>query len=453
MSTPATLRQRASELETEAQTLITSIAEENRDVSEIEQSEIDRRLSEADRMTRQAEAIEAINLRLQSRARPEGRISSPTIEAGESEDDKKFRTGGFRSSAHFFSSIVRGQPATAAPEDAQALIQWRSLSKRVTEAQKRSIQGLNVSSGPDGGDLVPPEYANAIWDKSRSENDVVKLVNFVPIQGNTWRRPGVAETSRATGSRYGGIRAYWEGEGDDGATSRPTFNANELRLKKLMCIVPLTSEMMEDVPQMESWVNTNVPLELGFTLQDAFINGDGVAKPKGITGAACAVSVAKESGQAAATVVGQNITKMWSRLYGPSRKNAVWLYNQDVEPQLDQLYFSTGSNSGQLIYTPAGGLSGGPYATLKGRPMIPVEQCQTLGTVGDLILVDPTQIDAIRKSSGDRADVSIHVYFLSDQSVMRFVSRVDMQPSWASALTPFKGSNTLSPIITLATRS
>jgi hypothetical protein len=49
--------------------------------------------------------------------------------------------------------------------------------------------------------------------------------------------------------------------------------------------------------------------------------------------------------------------------------------------------------------------------------------------------------------------VSVHVRFLYDEQVFKFTYRVDGQPIWSSALTPFKGSNTLSPFVALQTRA
>ena len=42
---------------------------------------------------------------------------------------------------------------------------------------------------------------------------------------------------------------------------------------------------------------------------------------------------------------------------------------------------------------------------------------------------------------------------MTDESVFRLVYRCDGQPLWSAALTPFKGSNTLSPFVTLAERA
>ncbi|KKK97970.1 hypothetical protein LCGC14_2647440 [marine sediment metagenome] len=92
----------------------------------------------------------------------------------------------------------------------------------------------------------------------------------------------------------------------------------------------------------------------------------------------------------------------------------------------------------------------GPFHQLMGRPMIPVEYCATLGTKGDILLCDFTQYLLIDKAP--RSAVSMHVRFLNDEQTFRLTYRVDGQPIWNKPLTPFKGTNTLSPFISLDTR-
>ena len=48
-----------------------------------------------------------------------------------------------------------------------------------------------------------------------------------------------------------------------------------------------------------------------------------------------------------------------------------------------------------------------------------------------------------------QAAQSIHVQFLTDQTVFKFIARYDGQTALASALTPYKGSSTLSPFVAL----
>jgi HK97 family phage major capsid protein len=142
---------------------------------------------------------------------------------------------------------------------------------------------------------------------------------------------------------------------------------------------------------------------------------------------------------------------MWSRLYAPSRPNSVWLINQDVEPELHKMGLETKTPiAGALVYMPPGGLSQAPYGTLMGRPVIPIEVCQTMGTSGDIILADLSQYILIDKG-GLQSASSIHFKFTTDETAFRFVFRVDGQPWWSTALVPFKGtSNTLSPFVVLS---
>jgi hypothetical protein len=51
-----------------------------------------------------------------------------------------------------------------------------------------------------------------------------------------------------------------------------------------------------------------------------------------------------------------------------------------------------------------------------------------------------------------QAASSIHVQFLTDQVAFRFVYRVDGQPKMAAPLTPYHGTNDLSPFVTLEAR-
>ena len=211
---------------------------------------------------------------------------------------------------------------------------------------------------------------------------------------------------------------------------------------------------MQDARALETFVRQAFVGEFGFKIDDAIINGTGVGQPLGVINAGCLVSVGKESGQAAATVVAENIVKMYSRRFATMTSNYVWLYNQNIEPQLYTMTL-TGGTASTPIYMPPGGLSQAPYGTIMGLPAIAIEQCQTLGTQGDIILANLGDGYILAEKGGVQTDMSIHVRFIYDESVFRFVLRVDGQPVRASALTPYKGGAgaTQSHFIVLDTRS
>jgi HK97 family phage major capsid protein len=261
---------------------------------------------------------------------------------------------------------------------------------------------------------------------------------------------GLDETSRVDGSRAGGIQSYWTGEANAKTGSKPKFRQIELKLNKLTGLCYATDELLEDASALEAVITDGFNKEFDFKITDAVINGTGVGQPLGILASGCLTTVNKEAGQAVDTIVYENIVKMWSRIMASSRSNAVWLINQDCEPQLHMMSLAVGTG-GVPVYMPAGGASQLPYSTLYGRPVLPIEQCSTLGDLGDIILSDFSNYIFIDKG-GLKKDVSMHVRFVYDESVFRFVYRCDGQPVLASEITPYKGTNTLSHFVTLQAR-
>jgi HK97 family phage major capsid protein len=275
---------------------------------------------------------------------------------------------------------------------------------------------------------------------------------MIPISANSngLTLYGVDETSRVAGSRRGGVRGYWASEGDEKTSSKPKFREINLRLNKLVGLVYATDELLADAAALGAYVQQVLPEELRFLAEDAIINGTGAGQPLGVLNAGCLVSVAKETGQAADTVVAENIIKMWSRRWA-GNNDYIWLVNQDVTPQLHQLNLPVGTG-GALVYMPPGGLSQSPYGSLYGRPVIETEYNDTVGDQGDIILFSPSAYQMIDKG-GIQSASSIHVRFIYDETVFRFVYRVDGQPLWHQPLTPYKSSNTQSPFVALDARA
>ncbi|HUG82555.1 MAG TPA: phage major capsid protein, partial [Bryobacterales bacterium] len=181
----------------------------------------------------------------------------------------------------------------------------------------------------------------------------------------------------------------------------------------------------------------------------AFLTDSGAGQPLGVLNAPATVSVSKETGQAANTIVYENVVKMWSRMWPRGHQNAVWVGNPDIMPALYSMNLAIGT-AGVPVFMPANGAA--PSATLFGRPLLFSEKVPTLGTVGDLGLYDLTQY-----AIGLRAEVALmispHAYFVSDELAFRLRVRIDGSSLWDAAVTPAKGSNTISPFVVLATRA
>ncbi len=304
----------------------------------------------------------------------------------------------------------------------------------------------------DGGFLIRTDFSSEIYKRTYANGILASRCNRVPISADAdgLEVPYVDETSRATGSRWGGIRVYRAQEADSVTASRPKIGKWECRLEDLKGLAYATERLLRDASAMTAIYTEAFSNEFAFVLDEKIFAGSGAGQCMGVLNAPCTVSVAAEGAQTATTLNMKNIVKMWARCYGPSRQNAVWFYNQDVEPQFP-LLTSAATSSSQVVFLPPGGLSGSQYSTLFGRPMIPLENCRTLGTVGDIVLADMSQYTLIEKDGMD-AQQSMHVRFIYDEMTFKFRMRVNGAPKWKTALTPAQGSNTLSPFITLAAR-
>lgn len=313
----------------------------------------------------------------------------------------------------------------------------------------------NEGTGADGGFLVPPEFSTEIWKKVEAEENLMARTLELIVSGNSMMVPKDETTPWGTT----GPQFYFEGEGSQGSQSKGVFELNQMRLYKLMALVPASEELLEDAVGYTSWLMGKMPQNLAHKINTVILRGTGVGQPLGILNSGSLVSVTKETSQPADTLWAANISKMWARMYAPWRRNSVWLYNQDLEPQLDGLAFQPSGASSMLpttastpIYMPPGGIADAPYGRLKGRPAIALQACSAVGDQGDIILVDLKQYQTLRKAAGMKVDTSMHFFFDQAVSAFRFIFRMNGQPAWSAAITPENSANTLSWAVTLDAR-
>ena len=330
-----------------------------------------------------------------------------------------------------------------------------TIDERLRQPQYnvRAATGLGEAPPESGGFAVSTDFEDRILTKIYDANPWINLLDRREIgpNANSLKIPSNDETSRADGSRFGGVRGYWTNEAAALTASAPKFGQLSMELEKVTVLVYLTSELMQDSVSMAAFVEDACRKELGFKLGDAIINGTGSGQPLGILSSGCLVTQDKEGSQTATTIVYENIVNMWSRMWPASRANAVWLCNSDIIPQLYTMSLAVGTG-GAAVFMPADGAAGRPYNTLFTRPIYFTEFNPTLGTEGDILLIDPTEYLQIEKG-GVQSATSIHVRFVNDEVVLRFVYRTNGQPKTESAITPFKGTATVSPFVSLQTRS
>lgn len=309
--------------------------------------------------------------------------------------------------------------------------------------------GGGTQSDSNLGFAVPQEVAPGIERDMFAVGNLLSRCDVRTVTGNSITYNLLDSTSRADGSRQGGVLGYWVDEGVAPTASNTKLARMEMKLRKVGAFGVMTDEIMADAAALGGELQSAFADELVFQVENKIYRGQGSNAPQGFLNAPCLVSVSKETNQAAATINTTNLSKMWARLPASSKASSVWLINVDCEPQLDELAqaIGTGGTAPRFVnYDATGAIS------IKGRPVIPVEYAETVGTVGDISLVDLKKYRLIRKGGVEQAS-SMHVYFAQGEQAFRAFYRVDGQAVPRAALTPFKGSNTLSPFVVLATRA
>lgn len=302
----------------------------------------------------------------------------------------------------------------------------------------------------DGGFLIPETLRSELLRVALEMAIVRPRARVIPMETLTVPFPSLDSTSNAS-NVFGGITAYWTEEAGALTSSSATFGRVKLEAKKLTAYTEVPNELFEDsLISLEAFINEAFPQALAWFEDIAFMRGTGVGEPLGwnTTGNTAAVSVAKEAGQAAATLLWENLVKMFARMLPTSMGRSVWIANIDTFPELATMALSVGTG-GSAIWLNNG--VEGPPARILGLPVIFTEKAETLGTVGDICLVDLGYY-LIGDRMSMQASTSPHYKFANDQTAMRFIERVDGTPWIKSAITPNKGSNTLSPFVRLATR-
>jgi len=399
--------------------------------------------SELTKLRSQLETVEALEAQEKHFAEP---VNPPVKPEPDGDKREKTEVGDDRKAKQPFETFGEQMQSVAMA----SISQGREIDPRLLELR---ATGASESVPSEGGFLVQQDFSDELLKMAFDTGVLAPRTRRIPISGpsNSLKFNAIDETSRADGSRWGGIQAFWTDEAADATAKKPKFRQVTMSLQKLTGLAYATEELLEDSSALGSILQQGFSEEFAFKIDDAIINGDGAGKPLGVLNSGYLVSVAKETGQAANTIESDNVIKMWARMFGRLRANAVWLINQDIEPQLHTLSIAVGT-AGVPLYQPANGLSDSPFSTLYGKPVIPIEHCATLGTKGDIIFANFSDYIMIEKG-GIKADRSIHVKFVAGETAFRFVLRVDGQPAHDVPITPFKGTNTLSAFVSLDTRA
>lgn len=135
---------------------------------------------------------------------------------------------------------------------------------------------MTTQVGPDGGFTLQPVLDTVIDQVLRDISPMRSLARVVPLTGqgqSSWQKI-VARS---------GAGSAWAGEEDDREdTDSPTLGMVEIMPHELYALPMLTNHVIEDSSfNLESFLSEDVAGEFALGEGAAFVNGDGLKKPKG----------------------------------------------------------------------------------------------------------------------------------------------------------------------------
>ena len=423
----------------------TAAAREDEGLNELEEKTMDDLLAKAEGLQEEIDALrdkEAKDKARQERlatmsanldAPQPRKTSASTVEItgvkDRVEDDPK---AGFKSGTEFFYTVMKAQSPQGYVDNRLAPL------ATVGSDEQTGIRD------PDGGFLVPEGFLPEVL-KVASEGDPVSgLVRNVPMQSPVVEIPARVDKNH-TSSVSGGLTVSRRPETTAITSSTQEYERVRLEAKGLWGLAYVTDELMADSPiSVPALLADGFAEEFQSKLMEERLTGTGVGEFEGINNSPAAVTVAKESGQSADTIVYANLVKMYSRMWGI--ENAVWMVNHDTLPQLMQMV-----DAGNNLIWQKDAVEGTP-STILGRPVIITEHCETLGDKGDILFVNWREYLQGNYSAQMMAE-SAHVRFIYNERAFKVGVRNAGSCWWRSALTPKNSSVTLSPIVNLAARA
>lgn len=324
----------------------------------------------------------------------------------------------------------------------------RKMDDRLKPLQQATVGSDEHQTGDNnyGGFLVPEGFSPDFLQISAESDPIAGRVRSVPMDNVTVKFPARVDKDHSS-SVSGGLTVSRRAETTAAAASRMKVEEVTLTAYSLFGLAYASEELLTDSPRsFAAMIAAGFSDEFSAKIIDERLNGTGVGEFLGINNCPALISVTKETGQSADTIVYENIIKMRSRCWG--YQNAVWLANHDCLPQLMLLNQSVGTG-GVPVWQPSA--SSDHPDMLLGRPLIFTEYTNTVGDAGDILCANFMEYLEGTYQPLQSAE-SMHVRFLNHERTFKFWLRNGGAPWWKSALTTKNSAVTLSPFVRLAAR-
>jgi len=283
--------------------------------------------------------------------------------------------------------------------------------------QKDVAAGLTTT---DVGALVPIEFLATVVEFATAQSQIIPKVWRIPMGSLTMRIPKLVQ---AAGNYFGGVNLYHPNEAELKNSTKPSMTYLTFEAKKLIGIIPLSDEVIADSSiNLINYLTGLFARAFQHQIENEIINGTGASGQM--------LGILSDSGinlvprQTVGTVKYEDLINLESAL-DENFSNLTFLSRRATVNVLRKQKDTVGQPVYHDGFTTF--LGGAMTPQLLGYPLIKTRNVPALGNQGDLILGDlGYYIWAVRQDM--TIDTSRDARFFYDQTVLRFVMRMDGQP-------------------------
>jgi HK97 family phage major capsid protein len=231
-------------------------------------------------------------------------------------------------------------------------------------------KAYNLTTGADGGFLVPPETADEIGRRLAKLSPIRSVASVRQVSAAVLKKP-FSITGPATG---------WVAE----AAVRPTTNSGTLSemnfpTMELYAMPAASASLLDDGAfNVDEWISSEIEMVFAEQESDAFVRGDGVAKPRGFNDYPTVAENAWTWGNLGHVATGvandwpttnpsDVLVELIYALKSGYRQNANFVMNRKVQAAIRKMKDTTGN----YLWTPPAIIGGN--ASLMGFPVLEAE--------------------------------------------------------------------------------
>jgi len=286
---------------------------------------------------------------------------------------------------------------------------------------KTKAAGMTEGTDAYGGYLVPEEF-NAEVIRYINENAIVRP--RARVFNMTRDKVGIPRLNQ-TSSNFGGVTLYWPAEGEEKTGSYPQFEKVTLNSNKVIGLIPATDELLEDsAVNVANFLTSLVGEAIAYEEDYRFLRGTGSGQPQGIITSTAITTIARHT---SSKIVIEDILSMDENFpaWAEVGNGVCWITTKGGITQLRQLAYTT---TGYIKLLWGENWVAGMPPTLMGKPVLVTDKLPAYTNAGGIILCNLGYY-YIGDRGGLRVEASPYPRFVYDETLFRFVKRVDGQPA------------------------